>query len=148
MRKIALYMAVLIVGVLGGAALGWTMRADGPTTAEVKVTEDGPKEYMRFPNEFLVPLLEHGRVTGMVVMRLSLEVEKGQGDAVAKLEPRLRDESLRVLFEHANAGGFKGTFTEIGRLASLRRALLEAAQKTGGPLIREVLITDIAKQDS
>ena len=93
-------------------------------------------------------LLEGGRVGALVVLSLSLEVPLGQTEAVHAREPRLRDEFLRVLFDHANSGGFRGTFTDSANLVLLRRALLEAAQKAMGDSITDVLITDIVRQDS
>lgn len=56
---------------------------------------------------------------------------------------------LRVLFDHANAGGFRGTFTDGSTLVALRRALLEAARSAmGAEGVLDVLITDIVRQDS
>ena len=101
------------------------------------------------PTQFVVPVLEGGRVGALVVLALSLEVPVGQTDLVFTREPKLRDAFLRVLFDHANAGGFRGSFTDAATLVSLRRALLEAARKAlGADAVSDVLITDILRQDS
>ena len=68
------------------------------------------------------------------------------GDIYA-IEPKLRDALLRVLFDHAHIGGFDGAFTESGRLSLLRVGLLEAAQATLGPVVTDILITDIVRQE-
>ena len=52
------------------------------------------------------------------------------------------------MFEHANAGGFKGAFTDGSNLILLRKALLEAAQGNLGDLVKNVLISEIARQDN
>ena len=52
------------------------------------------------------------------------------------------------MFDHANAGGFRGTFTDGANLVVLRSALLEVAQSTLGDLVSDVLIVDIVRQDS
>ena len=84
----------------------------------------------------------------MVVLTLSMEVPIGQAEGVHAREPKLRDEFLRVLFDHANTGGFRGTFTDSANLVVLRRALLESAHKVMGETVQDVLITDIIRQDS
>jgi len=52
-----------------------------------------------------------------------------------------------VFFDHANTGGFKGTFTNANNMNILRKALLETAIDTTGDLVSDVLIMDIARQD-
>ena len=84
----------------------------------------------------------------MVVLSLSIEVQAGNTEAVYQREPKLRDEFLQVLFDHANAGGFEGSFTDTANMTDLRRALTEASQSVLGDLVLNVLIPDIARQDS
>lgn len=149
MRKILLPLILLLFGLGLGAGAGWWLRPVVESTpVEQAEAEPSTSEYVKFPREFVIPLLEHGRVAGMVVMQLSLEVPLGETEKVLMLEPRLRDEALRVLFEHANAGGFRGNFTEAANITVMLRALLEVAQKIAGPTVRQVLITDLARQDS
>jgi flagellar protein FliL len=116
-----------------------------PPAAEEKPAE---LEYVKLPSQFVIPLLEGGRVGALVVLSLSLEVPAGQTETVHAREPRLRDEFLRVLFDHANTGGFRGTFTDSANLVVLRRALLEAGRKAIGETVTDVLITDLVRQDS
>ena len=84
----------------------------------------------------------------MVIMALSLEVTKGASEQVYSREPKLREACLQVMFDHANAGGFKGAFTDGSNLILLRKALLEAAQGNLGDLVQNVLISEIARQDN
>jgi hypothetical protein len=84
----------------------------------------------------------------MVVLSLSLEVEAGSTEAVYQREPKLRDVFLQVLFDHANVGGFSGSFTDGSNLVVLRTSLKEAAALVLGTSVKDVLITDIARQDS
>jgi flagellar protein FliL len=107
----------------------------------------GP-EYVKLSNQFIVPIVVEGRVSSMVILSLSLEVTSGSTEAVFAMEPKLRDRFLQVLFDHANAGGFKGSFTDGANLVVLRRALLETATMAAGDIIMDVLIADIARQDS
>lgn len=105
-------------------------------------------EYVKLNNQFVVPVLKDGKVVSMVVLALSLEVTKGGSEQVFAREPKLRDAILQVLFDHANSGGFAGAFTDGANLVLLRKALLEVAQKTLGPMVVGVLISDIARQDN
>ena len=105
-------------------------------------------DYVKLNNQFIVPLLEEGKVVSMVIVSLSLEVTQGMTDTVYAREPKLRDAFLQVMFDHANAGGFRGSFTDAANLVLLRKALLEMAEKTLGDLVSDVLIVDIVRQDS
>lgn len=106
-------------------------------------------EYVRLNNQFIVPIVRNGSVRSLVVMSLSVEVDIGQSGAVFNREPRLRDGFLRVMFAHANAGGFDGIFTEASAMEPFREALREAARGTlNGATVHDVLITDITRQDA
>jgi flagellar FliL protein len=109
--------------------------------------EGGP-EYVKMNNQFVVPVVEDGRVDAMVVLAISLEVEAGNTEIVYQREPKLRDAFLQVMFDHANVGGFSGTFTDGSNLIVLRTNLKEAAAMILGTVVHDVLITDIARQDS
>lgn len=131
----------------GGAAGG-----HGGETTEGKAEGHGdgaaPPDYVRLNNQFIVPVVEEGRVSATVVLSLSLEVPAGGTEAVYAREPRLRDAFLRVLFDHANAGGFRGVFTDGANLVILRQALKEAARKVMGDEVMDVLISDLVRQDA
>ncbi|GAB5448930.1 flagellar basal body-associated FliL family protein [Gymnodinialimonas sp.] len=122
--------------------------ADLGEPARVEPAGEGT-EYVRINNQFVVPIVRNGSVRSLVVMSLSLEVDIGGSSAIFDLEPRLRDSFLRVMFAHANAGGFDGRFTEAAAMAPLRSALREAAQGVlGRGSTHDVLITDITRQDA
>ena len=87
------------------------------------------------------------RVVALVILSLTVAVTTGSREAVFATEPKLRDSFLQVLFDHANAGGFDGAFTQTGRMAQLRKALLEPARVVLGDAVKDVLITDIVRQD-
>lgn len=110
--------------------------------------EASGNEYVKMSKPFVVPLVSNDRVAGLATVTLSLEVKTGFSDNFFAKEPKLRDGFLRVLFDHANIGGFDGAFTRPGTLDPLRVALRESAQMTFGDQIVEVLIVDIARQDS
>ena len=110
--------------------------------------EEGAPEYVKMNNQFVVPVVEDGRVAAMVVLSVSIEVEAGNTEGIYQREPKLRDVFLQVLFDHANTGGFSGSFTDGANLIVLRTSLKEAATLVMGSVVRDVLITDIARQDS
>ncbi len=105
-------------------------------------------EYVKLNNQFVVPVIEKGQVTSLVVLSLSLEVTVGSTEKVYAAEPKIRDVLLQVLFDHANAGGFKGSFTDTANMEDLRRALLETVRTVLGEIATGVLISDIVRQDS
>lgn len=139
----------LIMGLVGtGAGVGAAMvinRPGGP-----KVEEDAqkvaPTEFVRLHNEFMVPVIEGDRVDRLMVLTLSVEVDEGTKDSVHEREPKLRDAFLRVMFDHANAGGFDTDFYSSAGIDKLRAALREVAVVTLGPQTRDVLVVDLVQQ--
>ena len=105
------------------------------------------RDYVKMSNQFVIPVVENGSVSALVLLALSIEVEAGQRDAIFLREPKLRDSFLQVLFDHANVGGFRGAFTDNNNLEVLRAALREVAIRDAGKIVSDVLIHDIARQD-
>lgn len=116
-----------------------------------KPGEGGPAsgmEYVRLPNQFVVPLVENERISALVVMSLSIEVATGNEEDVLDIEPKLRDGFLRVLFDHASIGGFDGAFINNENLDVVRGKLREVAMSVmGSDVANDVLIFEIARQD-
>jgi len=110
--------------------------------------ENSAYDYVKLNNQFVVPVVQDGRVQSLVVMSISLEVTPGQSETIYQIEPKLRDLFLQVLFDHANTGGFSGQFTKSTRMNTLRTSLREAAQKVLGKSVSKVLIGDVVRQDA
>lgn len=169
MKKL-LPIILFIVGSGAGVAAGIFLKPEEPEIAadetavadvekeektEEKSGKDSEKEglisefeYIKLKNQFVVPIVKEERIASMVVTSLSLEVAQGYGETVMDVEPKLRSEFLRVMFDHANIGGFDGMFTELSSLDDLQTALREVAQKIlGTDIISDVLIFEIARQD-
>ena len=147
----------LLLGLVGpgiGIGGGLVLR---PAPAEPAVEEadhaeetepEVPPEYVKLNNQFIVPVMAEGKVVSMVILSLSLEVATGSTEMAYQREPKLRDVFLQVLFDHANSGGFQGSFTDSANLILLRTALTEAAHSVLGDEVKDVLIADITRQDS
>lgn len=103
--------------------------------------------FVAMKSQFVVPIVRQERVAALVVLSLSLQVPAGEEEAIYSREPKLRDVFLKVLFDHANIGGFDGAFTQSGKLSLLRVALLEAARHEAKVSVSDVLITDIVRQE-
>ncbi|WP_204112703.1 flagellar basal body-associated FliL family protein [Shimia biformata] len=105
-------------------------------------------EFVKLNNQFVVPVVTDEVVSALILLSVSLEVEYGGNETVFSLEPKLRDALLQEMFDHANMGGFRGAFTNSSNLDVLRMSLREAARSVAGDIVRDVLITDIARQDT
>jgi flagellar FliL protein len=157
LRKI-IPLLLALVGLGIGAGAGIFLRpapepaAEGQkeAAAPTEAAEDPevPPEYVKLNNQFVVPVMDGGKVVSLVILSLSLEIEPGSSAEIYAREPKLRDVFLQVLFDHANAGGFQGSFTDGSNLVILRKALFEAAAGVLGAQVKDVLISDIARQDS
>ncbi|MBL4917021.1 flagellar basal body-associated FliL family protein [Szabonella alba] len=146
-------LLLVILGLGAGAGAGMMLRpaseaVDAAAVPEPETPPPGLSDFVRLNNQFVIPVLEQGQIVSLVILSLSLEVVSGGTEAVYAREPRIRDALLQVLFDHANAGGFRGTFTDGANLMLLRRALHEAAQRVMGRDVLDVLIADIVRQDS
>lgn len=154
MLRLVIPLVLALLGLGAGIGAGLFLRPaaeEGALPAEEEHPAADPEampDYVKLNNQFVVPVLEGGRVASMVVMSLSLEVEKGKSEEVYAREPKLRDAFLQAMFDHANAGGFRGSFTDGSNLVMLRQALKEKAVGILGPMCSDVLITEIARQDS
>ncbi len=162
-----------LIGMAGGVGAGLALRPDpkqettlpecsgtavteagtaAPTSADSENSGDPDKEpqkdYVKLNNQFVVPVVNAGRVSALVVLSLSLELNTGGPELVYKMEPKIRDAFLQVLFDHANSGGFDGNFTAGRNMNLLRRALLEVARSILGTAVDNVLIVDVVRQDA
>lgn len=171
--RVVLPLLLLAGALLGGAAAGDLLRrpasagaADGgaasaagdeahAAAAPAPVPEPdgggahggGDLAYLKFPQQFFVPIVRSGTLQAVMILALSLEMPADAEEAVVRQEHRLRDALLRSLLIHANSGGFDGNFTAEARLELLRETLLATARKVAGPEIGAVLIGDIARQE-
>ncbi|MCI2394756.1 flagellar basal body-associated protein FliL [Aliiroseovarius sediminis] len=116
-----------------------------PGQSDEKANPDS--EFVKINNQFVIPVVHDEAVVSLVLLSLSLEVTAGSREAVYQLEPKLRDEFLQVMFNHANTGGFDGVFTQTSRLTNLRRAMREVATSILGNVVHDVLVTNIVRQD-
>lgn len=141
-----------LVGLLTGAGAGLALRPGTERGADDEVAAHyspapANTETLRLPGQFVVPILEDGRVRMMVVMSLALELAEGHTVSLQRQEARLRAVLLQVMFDHANTGGFEGVFTSGEVLLLLRRTLREAARAELGPALHDVLITELLRQE-
>jgi hypothetical protein len=105
--------------------------------------------YVTMDKPFVVPVFAGEKVVAMVVLSLSVETDAETAHIIEAVKPRLRDAFLKAMFRHANSGGFDGSFTSGRKMEDLKSALLQAARDVmTETLVEEVLITEIARQDS
>ncbi|NEX46385.1 flagellar basal body-associated FliL family protein [Pseudotabrizicola algicola] len=157
MQKL-LPIILVVLGTGAGLGAGVFLRppveaAEGDTettTTEGEAAKPGEpiSEFVKLTNQFIVPVVEKNRISSLVILSLSLEVSLGATEQVYAQEPKLRDGFLQLLFDHANTGGFRGSFTDADNLVTLRVGLKEVASKVMGDKIKSVLITDMIRQDS
>lgn len=171
MRKL-LPIIMLIIGVGGGVGAGILLappsmdsmdmtsdagheEMDMHAEEEMEPEEDAnaapgepsTNEYIKINNQFIIPVMDREELASMVVVSLSLETKPGLATLVHSYEPKLRDVFLRVLFDHANMGGFRGAFTRSELLDPLRTSLREEGRRYLGKDLVDVLILEITRQD-
>ena len=155
-----------LIGLCAGGGAGYFLRPPPPepdlSPEGAHTTQDAPAasagahaeegspttEFVKLNNQFIVPVVEDGRVRSLVILSLSIEVKVGASEDVYRVEPKLRDAFLQVLFDHANTGGFAGAFTGTANMEQLRTALSETARTILGNEVIGVLVSDIVRQDN
>lgn len=157
----------LVLGMAAGASAALFMEKSGTPSGEEKTapnsktsekgTEIGPsengkegseeKEYVRLANQFVVPVIERGKIRSLVVLTISIETSPGHQEEIFAKQPKLRDSFLEVLFDYSNTGGFAGAFTNTTALQSLKADLTRVARRELGEFVDAVLIEDIMRQD-
>ncbi len=155
MKKILPVLLALLglgAGIGAGVALRPAPRPEARASGEgaLEVAE-APGHFAAVPlgKPFVVPVFKDGATVAMVVLSLAVEVEPEAAAEVTAMEPKLRDGFLKVMFRHANSGGFDGGFTQGPAIDDLKAAL----RKTLRTLLPDaptgaVLITEIARQDN
>jgi hypothetical protein len=162
MKKI-LPVLLALIGLGAGVGAGLALRpvpeagagAEGAHAEGEEAGDGGEAEnYADFAavplgKPFVVPVFHDGAVAAMVVISLAVEVEPEGAEEVAAAEPRIRDGFLKVMFRHANSGGFDGGFTSGQPIEDLKAALAKTLRTLlpDAPTGR-VLITEIARQDN
>ncbi len=133
----------------GEAAASSTSSGHGEaaSSGHGEAAPSGSSNFVKMANQIVIPVVRDGKVTALVVVSISIEVAPGSAQSVYQLEPRLRNSFLQVLFDHSNSGGFDGAFTSGPKMTALHEALFEAASLEMGDTLKDVLITDIARQD-
>lgn len=110
--------------------------------------EETAATYVALDKPFVVPVFSGDKTVAMVVVSLSVATKSDGAQVLEAIQPRLRDSFLKVMFRHANSGGFDGSFTNGQKMDDLKAALLSSAQEVmGKEAVSEVLITEIARQD-
>ncbi|WP_181164446.1 flagellar basal body-associated FliL family protein [Amaricoccus solimangrovi] len=156
MKKI-LPLLLALTGLVVGIGAGLTLRPSPAPVAEEAAGEETaePEESaagfvaVPFAGPFVVPVFRDGATVALVVISLAVEVEPEGAEEVRAAEPKLRDGFLKVMFRHANSGGFDGDFTTGPKMDDLRAALRKTL-RTLLPLppTGAVLVTEIARQES
>ncbi|MFM2390928.1 MAG: hypothetical protein RLZZ437_2483 [Pseudomonadota bacterium] len=152
MRKL-MPILLAVLGLGAGLGAGLFLRP-APMEDDMAQEEAAPEEpveppeFVKLSNQFVIPVLEDGRIDAMVILSINLEVTAGSTETVFQREPKLRDGFLQVMFDHANAGGFQGSFTDGANMVNLRKALFDVAESVLGDVVKDVLIVDIGRQDT
>lgn len=155
-----LVILLIPLGLIGGLAGGHFLAPppeqieDGEIAEDVKETPKKPQkldlsnaDYAKLDKHFIIPVIENGAISSLVVITMAIEVEKESRDLVFEHEPKLRAEFLNVLFNHAQSGGFSGIFIHTEAMNDLRGSLNTAAWSVLGDVAHQVLITSLTRQE-
>ncbi|MBB4659633.1 hypothetical protein [Parvularcula dongshanensis] len=153
MKKLLPALIVLIAVLGGGAGAMMTMtkkpKAHGEE-AKVDVHHaEAPKQagYFKFKRPFIVPVVSEEKITSLVMIDLSIEMDAGAAKDYLAREPKVRDGLMRALLGLSNEGYFTGDISNIETYDAVRDRLTEEAKLTLGDTVVSVLILDYARQE-
>ena len=116
-----------------------------------KIKEGGggssEKAYFKFGREFVVPIMQDGKVKALVILNLNLEVDDSHIDKLFSLEPKLRDNVMTTLVGLSTDGRTLEDPTNTESYETIRSVVLMNLQSVVSSGIENVLILDMAKQD-
>ena len=149
---LVLVLAAGIGGIFGGQAL---KPADGDAEAHapangaepLQESEVAAHEFVKFSRQFILPVVESSKIKSLIVADIQLEVTSGSTAYTFARAPKLRAAFLQVLYRHAHTGSLKQSLMTDRTLRELRDDLLTSAREILGDRVRDVLITDLLRQD-
>lgn len=109
--------------------------------------DTGGITYLKFKRQFVVPVLERGRIDSLVIMNFNIELNDEAPDNVYSYEPKLRDAFMRELLSLSNDGMFGDQLTSPETYDVIREKILGASYSVVPTGIKDILILDIARQD-
>lgn len=112
--------------------------------------EDGHVDtiaYVKMPNQFIVPVMEDGRMTAMIIITVAMEAMESDKAFIMSHSPKIRDGFIQEMFKHAGLGWFAGDYTRSEPMSLLRKSLLTKVQSIVGDKVKGILILDIARQE-
>lgn len=149
-----LVLAAGVGGIYGGQALKPAeddaeahARADLAEPLPTTESQDAAYEYVKFSRQFILPVVESSKIKSLIVADIQLEVTSGSTEYTFSRAPKLRAAFLQVLYRHAHTGSLKQSILTDRTLRELREDLLKVARPILGDRIRDILITDLLRQD-
>ncbi len=157
MKKLLALFLVLAAGV-GGIFGGQALKpadgdaeahapADGAEPMPESESEVAAHEFVKFSRQFILPVVESSKIKSLIVADIQLEVTSGSTAYTFARAPKLRAAFLQVLYRHAHTGSLKQTLLTDRTLRELRDDLLKTAKGILGDRVRDVLITDLLRQE-
>ena len=110
-------------------------------------SDSGNVAYLKFKRQFVVPVMQNGKIDALVIMNLNLELNDDVPDNAYSLEPKLRDALTRELLTLSDDDMFGTNLTSADSYEVLRSTLLRAAKAVMPEGIEDILILDIARQE-
>lgn len=103
--------------------------------------------YYKFSREFVVPVMENGTVTALVILHLYLEVDSEVSGGLFQKEPKLRDNIMTTLIEVGRRENIYDNLTNPESYETLRAAIADNLESVISEGLHGVLIVDFARQD-
>lgn len=103
--------------------------------------------YYKFSREFIVPVLNDGKVESLVILNINIEADSSISQQLFSLEPKLRDTIMTTLIKISGDGSTLQNLTNAENYETIRSMLLMELKDVAPTGIENVLILDLAKQD-
>lgn len=136
----------LVLGLVLGGAVPLVLSARDILSTENLGKYEGPTEVLTVDAPFLVPIVVDGVQEELLTVSLAFEIQKGWGEKVETIMPRIRHEMLQVLYKQYHKGGFSDNFMRKDQLDRMMFDMTEAARKASDAKVQKVLLQGLFKQ--
>lgn len=150
----------VLAGALGGQALRPEPLAPSSTPADGAEADEGgvpgiarPEREngmmtMRFSRPFVVPVSDGWRTQSLVILTVSIELDRALAEGMGGLENRLRDRIMASLVTFAHDGGFAGEVVDPSVYSGVEETVATGAGAIFGDGVGAVTIVEMVKRDT
>lgn len=127
---------------------GLTSVLEGQETEEVQSAPEADMMVLRFSRPFVVPVTDGSRTQSLVILTLSVELDRDLAEGMTALENKMRDRVMAALLDYSHEGGFVGDVTSPSVYSGVEKSVTAAASEIFAEGVGRVTILEMVRRDT